>query len=281
MKSLRRFDINVGLKIILLFGFAAFFFFTIISGTVILYVHPRVIPFMIFASISMILIGILLFRDLFNSSEKKVNSWPLLFFIVPLLMGFALPAKSFDSSSGAIGSVQLSSVGSVSSNTSSGNTSESTQDLKDSQNVAEINSAADHRNISQDNETNDSISLKNGILVLDSNNFYKCLCEIFDNMDKYKGTSIEVVGFVFKDNESFTKNQFVPARLMMVCCAADMQPVGILCQYDKASDLESDSWVKVNGTLDETTFEGETIPCIVAQSVEIAEDPDEAYVYPY
>lgn len=34
-----------------------------------------------------------------------------------------------------------------------------------------------------------------------------------------------------------------------VLCAADMQLVGLLCQYDQASKLEADSWVKVSGTI--------------------------------
>ncbi|WP_408647987.1 TIGR03943 family putative permease subunit [Vallitalea guaymasensis] len=36
---------------------------------------------------------------------------------------------------------------------------------------------------------------------------------------------MEVIGLVFKDNKEFKDNEFVPARLLMVCCATDMVPI--------------------------------------------------------
>jgi putative membrane protein len=230
---------------------------------------------MIFASAAMIIIALLLFRELFKSTAKKGNSWPLLFFIVPLIMAFALPAESFDSSTGTIGDVQLSSGGSL-----SDNTIVAAQEPEETDNSAE-SSPAIEGDTAESKETDEYIPLQDGVLVMDSSNFYECLCAIYADMDKYKGTPVEVVGFVFNENESFADDEFVPARLMMVCCAADMQPVGLLCQYEKTSELKADSWVKVSGTIEEAEFEGETIPVIVAQSVEMTEEPDEAYVYPY
>lgn len=100
-------------------------------------------------------------------------------------------------------------------------------------------------------------------------------------MDRYEGVKIEVVGFVFKDNEEFSDNEFVPARLMMVCCAADMVPVGFLCRYDKASELAADAWVKVTGTIIKAQYDGETVPCIQAETVLTTDKPANDYVYPY
>ena len=60
-----------------------------------------------------------------------------------------------------------------------------------------------------------------------------------------------------------------------------MQPTGLLCFYDAAPQLKDNSWVHVDGVIDETTFEGETIPCILAKSVAPTDPPAESYVYPY
>ena len=73
MKIFCRFNINIALKILLLFGFAAFFLRTVLTGSVSLYVHPRIIPYMIFAAAAMIVIAFLLFGDLFKSTGKKQN----------------------------------------------------------------------------------------------------------------------------------------------------------------------------------------------------------------
>lgn len=160
-------------------------------------------------------------------------------------------------------------------------TIEAAQEPEETDNFTESRPAIDTGNTAESKETDEDISLQDGVLVMDSSNYYKCLCAIYADMDKYEGTSVEVVGFVFNENESFAEDEFVPARLMMVCCAADMQPVGLLCQYEKALELEANSWVKVSGTIKEAEFDGETIPVIVAQSVEMTEEPDNAYVYPY
>jgi putative membrane protein len=116
---------------------------------------------------------------------------------------------------------------------------------------------------------------------MDSDHYYNCLCELYDNLDQYIGVPIEVEGFVFKDNDDFTDKEFVPARLMMVCCAADMQLVGLLCQYDQTSQLQTDSWVRVSGTITEAEVGGQTVPSIIAQNVVSAKEPDDTYVYPY
>lgn len=280
MNNSLRFNMNIVIKVLLLFGFAAFFMITIFTGSVSLYVHPRIIPYMIFASIAMIIIAFLLLKNLFKSEEESANSWPLLFFVVPLIMAFSLPAKSFDSSTGTTGDVQLSSSYNIS-NSNVTYTSENPQESELSVDDSESTEPDSGVDTSVSVVPSKSLSLQNGILVMDSSNYYDCLCEIYANLDKYIGTPIEVIGFVFNDNETFADDEFVPARLMMVCCAADMQPVGLLCRYDKASELEADSWVKVNGIIEKVEYDGDTIPCISAQSVDVAKEPDDAYVYPY
>jgi putative membrane protein len=269
---MKQVNINVAFKMLLLFGFSTFFLLSIFTGMVSLYVHPRMIPYMIFASATMLFIALLLFNDLFKPTLEKTNSWSLLFFMIPLIMAFVLPATSFDANSGTIGDVQFSA--------NTNNTFQNNQQLNNTEAAADNNSTIDSKDANETSKTEDSIPLQNGILVMDSKNFYHFLCEIYENLEQYKGTSIEVVGFVFKDN-MYASNEFVPARLMMVCCAADMQPTGLLCHYEETSELVVNSWVKVRGVIDETIFDGEKIPCIIAQCVEKAEEPSEPYVYPY
>lgn len=276
---LYRFNINIALKILLLLGFATFFLYTIFTGSVSLYVHPRIIPYMIFASIVMTIIAFLQLSNLFKSSKKKINSWPLLFFIIPLIIAFALPAKSFNSSTGTVGNVQLSGG-----ENKTNNTVEPSQESGPTDNLTgnnSGNSVSGSENTTTNETSKNGLQLQNGVLVMSDNNFYECMNEIYSNMDKYDGVQIEVVGFVFNDNEGFSDNEFVPARMMMTCCAADMVPVGFLCHYDKASGLKADAWVKVTGTIGKTQFDGETVPYIKAESVEKTEKPDVEYVYPY
>lgn len=87
-----------------------------------------------------------------------------------------------------------------------------------------------------------------------------------------------MTGSVFKVPEVLEDDEFVPARLMMTSCTADPEPVGLVCQYDKASDLEEDSWVTVEGTLFINQTYGE--PDLVVTKITPAKEV-EGYVYPY
>lgn len=271
-------NLNVGLKILLLIGFASFYIHTICTGTVRQYVHPRIIPYMIFASIVMVIIAILLLEKLFKKQNEKINSWPLLFFIIPLIMGFAFPAKTFDSSTRTSKDIYLSTEKSISTNKENPIHSPNKEVMPTLNNTENQDNAE-----SEDTKkiTEDEIKLHNGVIEMDSDNFYQYLNVISENIDKYEGMSIEVVGFVFKDNDGFSDNEFVPARFMMVCCAADMVPIGFLCHYGDTQNLNQDSWVKVIGTIEKGQFQGETLPLIEAVDVQKTDKPMNDYVYPY
>ena len=274
MERLNRLNPTVALKMVLLLGFAAFFCMTVMTGSVRLYVHPRIIPFMLFAAAAMLVITALLGRELFSPVESG-GFWPLLFFALPLLMALAIPPKALDSASGTTGTVQLISNAAAVGNAASQASSSAPAS------EASSGAAGSAQALPQIGLQTPDIALQDGVLVLTSENFYTGLCAVYDHFGDYKGTPISLVGSVFKDDQSFAANQFVPARLMMVCCAADMQPAGLLCLYDGAPQLAVDSWVRVDGIIGETTFAGETIPCILAESVTQAEAPAEPYIYPY
>jgi len=239
------FNLNTVLKALLLFGFAAFYLRCVLTGTVSQYVHPRIVPYLVFAAAVMIIIGVLLLLGAGSSKPKKGSSWQLIFFSLPLLMAFTLPPQPFAADTNAVGDLQLSSA-----------------------------AAGDEA------QSNVGAIAPEGPIVIESGNYYPVLCDLYTDIDKYVGRTVTVTGFVFRD-ESFAIDQFVAARLLMVCCAADMQTVGLLCQYADAAPLETDAWVTVSGVLQKVPFGGEDVPCIAAESVEAAEEPEDAYIYPY
>ena len=110
------------------------------------------------------------------------------------------------------------------------------------------------------------------------------ISELFENRKRYEGYTVVMTGFVFKDPEMLKEDEFVPARLMMTCCVADLSPAGLLCKYDKASELKADSWVTVEGTLliGQYELDGEKYddPQLTVTKVTPAEAV-EGYVYPY
>lgn len=110
--------------------------------------------------------------------------------------------------------------------------------------------------------------------------FYGWCSEFYMYPDRFEGFEITLTGFVVKDIPSLNQDEFVPARLMMSCCAADLSPCGIVCQYDGVAGLEAGSWVTVTGVLQVGSFDGAPEPQLQVFSIVPAEEITE-YVYPY
>ena len=288
--GLGRINWEVATKVFILLGFGLFFASLIQSGKVQLYVHPRIVPAMIFAILVMGVIALFTLKDVFKP-QRKFTIVPYLFFLIPLALAFSVPATSMDSSSMSFGDIKLTrQAGEIPSAKKSVETD--TPSLKDGTGGAEKISEENLSNIKVTssnfaalaalaNKPDDRrLKLQNNTVVMGDGNFFRWLRELYDNMGIYQGKRIEVIGFVFK-NKGVKENEFVPARLMMVCCTADLQTVGMLCRYDKAKALKQDSWVKVTGTIRIIDFKGQQIPIIEAENVVTTSKPENDYVYPF
>jgi uncharacterized repeat protein (TIGR03943 family) len=93
------------------------------------------------------------------------------------------------------------------------------------------------------------------------------------------GKAVDVVGFVFHD-ERLNSDAFYVARYVVTCCAADGNGVGLPVVWQSGGGLPEDSWVRVRGTLGETTIAGQQEPAILASAVEPVEQPRNPYLYP-
>jgi len=128
------------------------------------------------------------------------------------------------------------------------------------------------------------LDVPNKKITVSNDDFGLWFSEIYRNMEKYEGYTVVMTGFVFKDPEILKENEFVPARPMMSCCVADLAPAGLLCIYDKASELKAESWVTVEGTLFIGQYEYDGVkyddPQLTVTKITPAEEV-EGYVYPY
>ena len=124
------------------------------------------------------------------------------------------------------------------------------------------------------------LELENDCIIVNDENFTAWLSELYTNLAAWEGKKITVSGIVWKDGELFAQNEFALARMMMICCAADMQPVGILAQWHEAAQLQEGAWVQLQGTLAKKTYQDADEPLIICSSVAIVPRPVREYVYP-
>ncbi|MBU3190173.1 TIGR03943 family protein [Clostridium bowmanii] len=265
---LKRINIEVLLKLIILLGFAFFFYHIIKTGKVLLYVNPRIIPYIKFGIVAMIALSIFIVRDLFKP-KRKVYLKPYLFFIIPLFMAFMVPTTSVASTSMSLGNAKKT--------TATNQVSSIKDNIIEDQNNINNNTIASNTNT---NKPGEDLKMQDDTILVNDNNFIGWTQEISYNMAKYEGKKITLTGFVFK-TDGFKENEFVPARLLMSCCAADLQPVGLLCHYDKAKELKQDTWIIVKGEIKILDYNGEKTPVIIAESIQITNKPTNEYVYPY
>lgn len=162
---------------------------------------------------------------------------------------------------------QASSAADTSSNSDTSGTTEKTS----------ANSGDDDSLSKQD----DLLLSKDGSVQVSDAQFYPWLQEIFTNIKRYEGAKITMKGFVFKDPTCMKAKEFIPARLLMWCCSADLTPCGIVCEYDKSADLKKNTWVTVTGVIHLGKYQGKPEPQITVTSVKPAEKPKEEYVYPW
>lgn len=96
--------------------------------------------------------------------------------------------------------------------------------------------------------------------------------DCMDQPERYKGKTIEFTAMVLK-SPKFPKGQFVPGRMAMTCCEADMTFLGFVCKAREARNLENRQWVKVRAKIEYEEWQdyGGVGPVLYAESVEPAE----------
>ncbi len=111
-------------------------------------------------------------------------------------------------------------------------------------------------------------------IILDDMGYGFWYLDALDNMERYKGRTIEYTAMVLHP-QSFPKGYFVPGRMAMTCCADDMAFLGYACRYDDADSLEQKAWVKITAKVQIEYFEdyGKEGPVLHAVKVEAAKKP--------
>lgn len=121
--------------------------------------------------------------------------------------------------------------------------------------------------------------VKQPIVKVEDKQYIETLTTIDLYRTAFLGKTIEISGFVYREN-SMGPKQFGVSRFAINCCSADASPYGIMVQFNNANTYETDEWVKVTGTLGTTQFNDiEIIQISVDKVVKIA-PPAEPYVSP-
>lgn len=112
-------------------------------------------------------------------------------------------------------------------------------------------------------------------IVLNTDNYTKVFPNIMENPNEFKGKMIKTEGLIYKLKE-INNNEFTIAREVMSCCVADVQIVGVICQYNNEVGLKENEWVSIEGIVDVK----ENKPIIKVKEVIKVKKPKDSYIYP-
>ena len=92
--------------------------------------------------------------------------------------------------------------------------------------------------------------------------------DCMDKPERYRGKVVEFTAMVLKSPE-FPKNYFVPGRMAMTCCEADMTFLGYVCKAREATNLKTRQWVRVRARIEYEEWQdyGGVGPVLYGESV--------------
>jgi hypothetical protein len=111
-------------------------------------------------------------------------------------------------------------------------------------------------------------------IVLNNFGFGNFYLDALDHVERYLGKRIRFKAMVMKPG-GIPDGSFVPGRLVMTCCAQDIQVLGFACAYDKVAELKEQDWIEVTARIEKRfveAYEGEG-PFLIAESVEKTDPP--------
>lgn len=279
-------NIEALFSVLLLDGIAILLLVALISGKIHSYVHPRLDIWLWLSIPALLLVSFSILPRIIRP-RRKANLLVYGVVLLPLLTAFFLPAASITSSR-----VQL--TGTDTRPTSDLGTTQTTAETKtpDSNSVyvtvtpspaetsAQINKTSSPTPISTqttEKNTESSFSIEKN-MVIDDDQYADWLVSVNADMTKYDGVTVTFKGQVIRDT-GFTSKEFVPARMSMWCCAADVMPYGFLCRYDNAANLSDNEWVLVTAVIHIEDYDGKKMPILYASSVEATDAPNNIYIY--
>jgi len=258
--------------------FALSALYLVISRKYLSYVTPKMVPFLYFMATVMIVWAVSAFRRILRP-VYRTHAAHCFVLLLPLIF-LLIPHGQLNTSTVSSGYMSGTSIAPSAGNPKSASSTVSPVSSSPALGSSSPQSSAPAAVSGSSGKCGLTVSADGSISISDDA-FYSALAEISSNLSEYEGKTITVKGYVYRDPSLMSSDEFVPARLLMYCCTADLTPCGFLCRYGNTSSLSANSWVTVTGTIYSEEINGSAQPVITASSVTPAEKPKDEYVYPW
>lgn len=107
------------------------------------------------------------------------------------------------------------------------------------------------------------------------------ILNIFENREEYLGKKVQVVG-IAQNFPELGSDKLYLYRLLITCCAADAQPLGLIVQIDSPESIESNRWYLAEGVVSMVKVEelgDKPFLGLIADNLRAAEEPDIPFLF--
>ncbi|MBK5242403.1 TIGR03943 family protein [Clostridium sp.] len=279
----KKLNLNELIWFFILVGFTYYFYMIISTNKINLYVHPKMVKYVKFALYFFIVLTVVQGKNIFSIRKNKRLKIGFMMFLIPITLGFLFKSEGLSAYNVINKGFSLTSQLKI-------NTLKHKHiTLDDGTELCEHNDD-EYSHLGDDDyllleEPLDSVAIVKGETIsMTSENFMNFYENIYGKPYDYVGRTINIKGFIYKQN-GLNKDEFILSRILVSCCTADAQLVGLLCDYSKAEVLTEGTWVNIEGTLEQHEYiddkyaEINMIPIIKVNKIEQIEVENNEYIY--
>ncbi|PGV94571.1 TIGR03943 family protein [Bacillus cereus] len=274
---------------IILIGLAMLLFKLLVTGNIYNFIAPKMIKFTYIAFVVILIFGIV---QVWGDGREKQHDYNCckhhttsksgiksffvyVLFVVPIVSAFLLGSVTIDGSlAGKRGMNQ-----SVQARSLERNEKEGKQVKFDEREV--LVDSEETSNLATTYKTEEQViksMLGQRKLQVKDKDYVQTMNVIGQNVNWFKGKEITFLGFIYKDKD-VRGNKAVVARYGITCCIADASVWGMIVTGQNVEKIPEETWVKITGLLDETTYKGTVFTLVKVNKIEKINKPNEPYVY--
>jgi putative membrane protein len=264
-------------KVVLLFSLNGFFCWMLVSGYIMRYISPRLLPFMYFANFALLILAFIqLKRNMdeqkeeetcaccthshhtFPSRWKGIVTYGLL--ALPIILGIVVPYEVPGSALAAKKGIQTSITPSAQKITASPSSQAEEQD-------------------GDDYFRKEALELKkHDKLVVTDENYFATLTALDMYLPEFIGKKIQIQGMIYVDPDNPHSGDSL-GKVLIACCFADATFYGLPIKNESNQSYKQDTWVSIEGIIGETKENGITVACIRAKKIRKIPAPKTPYIY--
>ncbi|MBE6182980.1 TIGR03943 family putative permease subunit [Heyndrickxia ginsengihumi] len=288
--KLLRIRLHTYLKGVLLIGFALLLYKLCLTNRLDLFISPRLFRYTTVALFALMILGIIQIFLGTSSKEEvfcdcceehkppKTTFRSCIFyslFIIPIITGFMFSNHTLGSSVAKNRQIQLTDGNAnVKTNNDQGTNTTNNKQATSSQGAS--TTPQEYMTQQQYDALQKKLLASNDIRISDAT--YSPTVGIIENhIDQFVGKEVEIVGFVYREN-GLPQNEMVVSRFVITCCIADASVYGMMARGN-VSPLKDDTWVRVKGKIEKTTYHSSTVPILNITSLKKIAAPKNPYVY--